>query len=66
MAGLWKPQPREVIESWIEDIISEAADKLTPWETNFVESVSKQLDRTGSLSQKQEEILERIYAEKTR
>jgi uncharacterized membrane-anchored protein len=66
MAEVWKPQPREVIESWIEDIISEASDKLTPWETNFVESVSKQLDRTGSLSQKQEEILERIYAEKTR
>jgi len=37
---------------------------LTNWENSFLESISDQLTRTGSLSEKQEEILERIYVDK--
>jgi hypothetical protein len=39
--------------------------KLTPWELDFIASVSDQFDRKGSLSPKQFAVLERIYAEKT-
>lgn len=38
---------------------------LSEWETKFVESVSEQFEETGSLSLKQQSILERIYAQKT-
>lgn len=38
---------------------------LTPWEQEFIESVSDQFTRRGSLSDKQFTILERIYTEKT-
>ena len=42
---------------------AQAAVMLTPWEQGFVDDLMKQLDRRGlrfSLSEKQEEILERI------
>lgn len=39
--------------------------RLTKWELDFVESVVDQHARTGSLSAKQMEILERIYSAKT-
>lgn len=39
---------------------------LTPWELNFIESVAEQYEAKGRLSEKQEEILERIYAQKTK
>ncbi len=38
--------------------------KLSKWEEGFLFSVSDQLDRTGSLSEKQCETLEKIYQEK--
>lgn len=41
------------------------AKSLSKWEEDFVESVSEQFERRGSLSDRQAEILERIYAEKT-
>lgn len=48
---------------WIEKC--ELSGKLTEWEANFIESIRKYLEDKGSLSPKQVEILERIYAEKT-
>ena len=40
----------------------EANDKkLTTWETEFFESVQEQWKRKGKLSEKQLEVLERIY-----
>ena len=48
---------------WIEEC--QGSDKLTEWEENFVESVKRALERYGSLSPKQTEILDRIYSEKT-
>ena len=49
----------EVIEA-----CSDNTDRLTDWEVWFVESVSDQWDRRHWLSDKQKEILERIYVEK--
>lgn len=38
---------------------------LTKWESDFVESVTDQYSHRGTLTHKQFEVLERIYAEKT-
>jgi hypothetical protein len=39
--------------------------ELTRWEENFLESVGETFERTASLTDRQVEILERIYTEKT-
>ncbi len=39
--------------------------ELTKWEENFIESVAEQYQTKGWLSDRQLEILEKIYAEKT-
>ena len=57
-------QKPEVIEHWIDTILSEGKG-LTKWEFDFVESISDQFEAKYWISDKQEEILERIYAEKT-
>lgn len=36
-------------------------DKLTEWEQSFIQSIREQYDRRGSLSDKQREILEKIW-----
>lgn len=59
------PIPEEILRQWIDAIKTEASDKLSSWETDFVESVESAVNLVGRLSQKQEEILERIYSEKT-
>jgi hypothetical protein len=41
-------------------------NSLTEWEEKFVESVEKYFKIHGDLTEKQEETLERIFAEKTR
>lgn len=53
------------IEDWLA-AIEEDQDRLTKWEADFVESLRDQWERRGSLSERQVEILERIYAERTR
>ena len=40
-------------------------EKLTEWEENFVESVEKYFKRIGDLTEKQENIMERLHKEKT-
>lgn len=65
MAEIWKPQPIEVYQSWLDAIKDEALDKLTAWEITFIESIESQLTYKN-LSEKQAEILERIYASKTK
>ena len=54
----------EVIREWLS-ALEEPSKPLSAWELSFVECVSDQMDRRGSLSDRQVEILERIYAEKT-
>ena len=39
--------------------------ELTKWEEDFIASVTEQFEERGSLSERQAEVLERIYAEKT-
>lgn len=37
---------------------------LTPWEIDFVESITKQLDKFGRITDKQRKILEQIADER--
>lgn len=54
----------KVVADWIESVNSEGRG-LAAWELGFMESIADQFERSGSLSDRQEEILERIYANKT-
>lgn len=54
----------KVIEHWITTI-NEEGRNLSKWELDFMESVTEQFSRSNSVSDKQEEIIERIYAQKT-
>jgi uncharacterized membrane-anchored protein len=47
------------------DCLESPCRELTKWEQDFVESVGTQFAERGSLSDRQFEILENIYAEKT-
>lgn len=50
--------------AWLEAVETDGVN-LTAWETDFIESLREQVDRGRTLSERQAEILERIYAEKT-
>ena len=65
MAAVWKQQPDEILKDWLFQAMYKSTD-LTDWERNFLVSIDKQYRKTGKLSKKQQDILERIYAEKTR
>ena len=52
------------MRSWI-DAIQTTGRNLTKWEEDFVAAVSESLSARGLLSERQVEILERIYAERT-
>lgn len=52
----------DLIERMLSDC--EGACGLTKWEEDFVESLRAQFEDHGQLSERQEEILERIYEEK--
>lgn len=58
------PQTRETIQHFLTELQT-PAKTLTRWEETFIESISDQFDNRGTLTSKQFEILERIYAEKT-
>lgn len=66
MAEIWKPQDITVYCNWRDVIMTEASDDLTNWESNFIESIGLRLDRKINLSERQAEILERIYTEYTK
>jgi hypothetical protein len=55
---------KDVIDGWIDAVNNEGHD-LTNWEVGFMESITEQFERDRFLTDRQEEILERIYAEKT-
>ena len=57
-------QTKQIIQQWITDVQDEGRG-LTKWEEGFIESIAEQFEGSGSLSDRQEEILERIRAEKT-
>ncbi len=54
----------ETHKEWCQRILDESTN-LSVWETDFVESIDLQLRGGRSLSERQAEILERIYSEKT-
>ncbi len=66
MALIWKSVGNETLQSWVDAIIDEASDDLNDWETKFIEDMKIKIDNKWSLTQRQEEILEKIYAEKTK
>lgn len=53
----------KTLRDWIDRCLNEAPN-LSKWERDFCTSLSDQLDRSGTLSPKQQEILERIYVDK--
>jgi hypothetical protein len=57
-------KPKEVIREWIE-LVNDEGRGLTKWEEDFMDSLTEQFEERGSISDRQEEILERIYAERT-
>ena len=65
MAPIWKPQPNEVLQQWLNTILEEASDQLNDWGTRFIDDMTIKIANRWSLTQRQEEILERIYADKT-
>src|SRR5579864_2878430 len=52
-------QSKETIAEWIRMVNEEASKPLTIRELGFMESITDQFERNGSVSDKQEEILER-------
>jgi hypothetical protein len=60
-----KTNQTAVWREWIEKCIEDRS-RLTKWEEDFVESIGEQLDERGTLSERQADILERIYSGKTR
>jgi hypothetical protein len=54
-----------VVSQWIKDVVDHGRD-LSKWEEQFIESISDQFDRTHRLSERQIEVLERIWEEKAR
>lgn len=64
MAKIWEPQSKEVYNSWIEAIMSEASDKLSDWESSFIASIEGRLIHQN-LTQSQAEKLEQIYVKYT-
>ena len=65
MAPIWKPQPNEVLQQWLNTILEEASDQLNDWGTRFIDDMTIKIANRWSLTQRHEEILERIYADKT-
>lgn len=54
----------KIIEDWII-LVNDEGRNLSKWELGFMESITEQFEKTNSISDRQEEILERIYSEKT-
>ena len=65
MGRIWQPQPLEVHRKWLETIIDEASDSLNDWENSFISDMSVILANGWTLTERQEQTLERIYADKT-
>jgi hypothetical protein len=57
-------QSLDTIRQWLRACIDEGQG-LTDWEQTFITDLEVQVETYGRLSEKQEETLERIYANKT-
>ena len=57
---------REELQGFIDAIRAHGPRRgLTKWEGDFVESVAEQLSERGTLTDKQIDTLDRIYADRT-
>jgi len=58
-----QPLRKQTIQRMITKLIYDFKDDgyYTEWEMEFVDSIARQFEARGDLSQKQTEILERIY-----
>ena len=59
-----KLDDQTIWRSWIDACLTEATKPLSKWEQDFIQSISDDLTFKGTLSEKQVEVLERIYTEK--
>ena len=50
----------EDVETILSDCESRKS-KLSPWEADFIASIREQFDRRGSISEKQSEVLNKIW-----
>ena len=57
------PEERTLAQHMIDEL--EYADDLTNWEQDFLENVTDQFNGSKRLSEKQMEILTKIYQERT-
>ena len=57
-------QESDIHKEWVQALKDEGRE-LTSWEEGFVSSIDDKLDRGVQLSDREIEILERIYADKT-
>ena len=57
-------QPPDVLKEWIDSVNTEGRN-LTNWELGFMASITEQFELTNRLTERQAEVLERIYAHKT-
>ena len=52
-----------------EDMITDCenrSEQLSDWECNFIDSIRRQFDNTNSLSDRQEEMLEKVWDKVTK
>lgn len=59
-----KTPQQELIEEMLNKLDTPSKE-LTKWEENFLESINEQYQQRGSLSERQFDVLDRIYSEKT-
>lgn len=50
---------------WLDTILTEAEDKLSEWEANFINDIEMKLNQGLDLTPKQADKLEQIYIKKT-
>lgn len=55
---------KEQLKRFVSEL-QEAGLELSKWEEGFLESVADKLSKNWTLSERQIEILERLYADKT-
>jgi len=60
-----RPEQVEETQEMIDDC-NARYEKLSEWEENFVDSVEKQLEERGYLSDKQLQILEKLWERVTK
>lgn len=58
-------ESRQVLKQWVADL-RDVEGSLTEWESSFLDSITTQMEKWGNLTDRQQEVLERIYAERTK